>query len=41
LPVLIPYHDIIPAGEDFDKTLDALERVDQNAYCIITGRLLD
>jgi L-fuculose-phosphate aldolase len=41
LPVLIPYHGIILAGEDFDKTLDALERVDQNAYCMITRRLLD
>lgn len=40
MPILIPYHGIILAGQDFDKTLDALERVDQNAYCILAGRLL-
>jgi L-fuculose-phosphate aldolase len=40
MPVLIPYHGIILAGEDFDRTLDALERVDQNAYCILAGRML-
>ena len=33
--VLIPYHGIILAGKDFDKTLDALERIDENAYCLI------
>ncbi len=33
--VLIPYHGIILAGADFDKTLDALERIDENAYCLI------
>ena len=38
--VLIPYHGIILAGEDFDKTLDALERIDQNAYCVTASRLL-
>ncbi len=32
--VLIPYHGIILAGETFDKTLDALERIDENAYCL-------
>jgi L-fuculose-phosphate aldolase len=32
--VLIPFHGIILAGKDFDKTLDALERVDENAYCL-------
>jgi L-fuculose-phosphate aldolase len=39
--VLIPYHGIILAGEDFDKTLDALERIDENAYCLITRKLVE
>lgn len=39
--VLIPYHGIILAGEDFDKTLDALERIDENAYCLTVRRLLE
>lgn len=39
--VLIPFHGIILAGQDFDKTLDALERVDQNAYCILNTKLLN
>ncbi|HBN97534.1 MAG TPA: hypothetical protein DDZ66_14680 [Firmicutes bacterium] len=38
--VLIPFHGIILAGENFDKTLDALERIDQNAYCLIVQGLL-
>lgn len=32
--VLIPFHGIILAGADFDKTFDALERIDENAYCL-------
>lgn len=39
--VLIPYHGIILAGEDFDKTLDALERVNKNAYCLIARKALE
>ncbi|MEW6401151.1 MAG: class II aldolase/adducin family protein [Chloroflexota bacterium] len=39
--VLIPYHGIILAGEDFDKTLDALERIDENAYCLTVRKLLE
>jgi L-fuculose-phosphate aldolase len=38
--VLIPYHGIILAGKDFDKTLDALERIDTNAYCLLAHKLL-
>lgn len=38
--VLIPYHGIILAGKDFDKTLDALERIDQNAYCLTAARTI-
>jgi L-fuculose-phosphate aldolase len=38
--VLIPYHGVILAGERFDKTLDALERIDVNAYCLtVRGQL--
>lgn len=39
--VLIPFHGIILCGEDFDKTLDALERVDVNAYCLISRKALE
>jgi L-fuculose-phosphate aldolase len=38
--VLIPKHGIILAGQDFDKTLDALERVDENAYCLTVKKQL-
>jgi L-fuculose-phosphate aldolase len=39
--VLIPYHGIILAGQDFGKTLDALERIDQNAYCLLARGLVE
>lgn len=39
--VLIPTHGIILAGQDFDKTLDALDRVDVNAYCLTIRRQLE
>ena len=39
--VLIPNHGIILAGEDFDKTLDALERIDENAYCLLSRKALE
>jgi L-fuculose-phosphate aldolase len=38
--VIIPFHGVILAGQDFDKTLDALERVDENAYCLTARKLL-
>ncbi len=38
--VLIPFHGIILAGNDFDMALDALERIDENAYCLtVRGQL--
>jgi ribulose-5-phosphate 4-epimerase/fuculose-1-phosphate aldolase len=37
--VLIPAHGIILAGMDFDKTLDAVERIDVNCYAL-TVRML-
>jgi L-fuculose-phosphate aldolase len=38
--VLMPEHGIILAGKDFDKTLDALERIDVNAYCLTVRKSL-
>jgi L-fuculose-phosphate aldolase len=38
--VIIPFHSIILAGMDFDKTLDALERIDVNAYLILSRKAL-
>jgi len=38
--ILIPLHGILLAGSDFDKTLDALERIDQNAYCLTVRKSL-
>ncbi|MCE1255041.1 MAG: class II aldolase/adducin family protein [Anaerolineae bacterium] len=38
--VIIPFHGIILAGQDFDKTLDALERIDENAYCLTVRKSL-
>lgn len=32
--ILIPFHGIILAGKDFLETLDALQRIDENAYCL-------
>jgi L-fuculose-phosphate aldolase len=32
--IIIPFHGILLTGKDFDKTLDALERIDVNAYCL-------
>lgn len=39
--VLIPNHGIILAGKEFMAVLDALERVNTNAYCILARRLLE
>lgn len=38
--VLIPYHGIILAGQDFGLVLDALERINTNAYCILAQKML-
>jgi L-fuculose-phosphate aldolase len=37
--VLIPTHGIILCGMDFDKTLDALERIDVNCYALMVRKL--
>lgn len=38
--VLLPRHGIVVAGKDLLATLDALERIDWNAWCIIASRML-
>lgn len=38
--VLIPCHGIVVAGKDLLAALDALERIDWNAWCILAGRLM-
>ncbi len=38
--VMIPTHGIILCGKDFDKTLDALERIDVNAYALTVRKAL-
>jgi L-fuculose-phosphate aldolase len=38
--VLIPHHGVVVVGKDLLGTLDSLERIDWNAWCIIAGRVL-
>jgi ribulose-5-phosphate 4-epimerase/fuculose-1-phosphate aldolase len=38
--VLIPRHGIIVAAKDLLAAIDAVERIDWNAYCILAGRAL-
>jgi len=38
--VLIPYHGIVVAGKDLLATVDALERIDWNAWCILAAKWL-
>jgi L-fuculose-phosphate aldolase len=37
---IVPTHGIVVAGKDLLAALDALERIDWNAWCILAGRLL-
>lgn len=39
--VLIPHHGVILAGKEFHLVLDALERVNTNAYCLLARSLLN
>jgi L-fuculose-phosphate aldolase len=39
--VLMPKHGIIIAGKDLLAAIDALERIDWNANCILSQKLLD
>jgi L-fuculose-phosphate aldolase len=38
--VTIPYHGVICAGKEFFLTLDALERINLNAYCLMARKSL-
>jgi L-fuculose-phosphate aldolase len=38
--VLLPKHGIFLAGHDLFKVLDALERIDTNAWCILTQSMI-
>ncbi len=38
--VLLPAHGIIVAGKDLLAAIDALERIDWNAWCILARRLM-
>ncbi len=38
--VLMPYHGIIVAAKDLLMGLDALERIDWNAYCVTVSKML-
>lgn len=38
--VLAPYHGLFLMGKDLDAAFDAVERLDNNAYCILMGSLL-
>ncbi len=38
--VIAPWHGLFVIGKDLDAALDAVERMDNNAYCILMGQLL-
>lgn len=38
--VIAPWHGLFVIGKDLDAALDAVERMDNNAYCILMGKLL-
>jgi L-fuculose-phosphate aldolase len=38
--VLLPYHGIIVAGKNLLAAVDALERIDWNAWCILAQQLM-
>jgi L-fuculose-phosphate aldolase len=38
--VLLPRHGIVVAGKDVLNTVDALERLDWQAWCVLAGRFL-
>ena len=39
--VILPYHGIILAAKNLFMGIDALERIDWNAYCLIVSKLID
>ncbi len=38
--VLAPFHGIFAIGKDLNATLDAVERIEVNARCILFGKIL-
>jgi L-fuculose-phosphate aldolase len=38
--VIAPWHGLFVIGKDIDAALDAVERMDNNAYCILMSQLL-
>ncbi len=38
--VLVPWHGLFAAGKDLQSVLDAIERIEVNAHCILMGRVL-
>jgi L-fuculose-phosphate aldolase len=38
--VIVPWHGLFAAGKDLYSVLDAIERIEVNARCIVMGRLL-
>lgn len=38
--VIAPYHGLFLMGKDLDAAFDAVERLDNNAYCIMMGGML-
>ncbi|MCA0458225.1 MAG: class II aldolase/adducin family protein [Chloroflexi bacterium] len=38
--VIAAWHGLFVIGKDLDAALDAVERMDNNAYCILMGKLL-
>lgn len=38
--VIAPWHGLFVIGKDLDAAFDAVERMDNNAYCILMGELL-
>ncbi len=38
--VLAPWHGLFVVGKSLEAAFDATERIDTNAYCILSGRLL-
>lgn len=38
--VLAPWHGLFVLGKDLDAAVDAVERIEVNARCILLGRLL-
>jgi len=39
--VLIPYHGIVIVGKELMGALDSLERIDWNAWCVLSSRLIN